>query len=204
MNRMRLRIAERLKNAQDTTASLTTFNEIDMTNIMALRSTYKDAVLKKHNVKLGFMSAFVKASAVALKELPTVNASIDGNEIVYHDYVDLSVAVATPKGLVTPVLRNVEDMGYVDIERNIAALGAKARDNKITIEDMAGGTFTISNGGVFGSLMGTPIINSPQTAILGMHAIKERPIAVDGKVSVIFECKTIRSIVNANSSTLLG
>jgi len=184
MNRMRLRIAERLKNAQDTAASLTTFNEIDMTNLMDLRSTYKDAVLKKHNVKFGFMSAFIKASAVALQELPTVNASIDGSEIVYHDYVDISVAVATPKGLVTPVLRNVEDMNYIDIERNVAALGAKARDNKITIEDLAGGTFTISNGGVFGSLMGTPIINLPQTAILGMHAIKERPIAVNGKVEI--------------------
>ncbi|KAJ2962504.1 hypothetical protein NQZ79_g2400 [Umbelopsis isabellina] len=184
MNRMRLRIAERLKSSQDTAASLTTFNEIDMTNLMELRSTYKDAVLKKHNVKFGFMSAFVKASAVALKELPTVNASIDGSEIVYHDYVDMSVAVATPKGLVTPVLRNVEDMDYIDIEKNIAALGAKARDNKITIEDMAGGTFTISNGGVFGSLMGTPIINLPQTAILGMHSIKERPVAINGKVEI--------------------
>jgi 2-oxoglutarate dehydrogenase E2 component (dihydrolipoamide succinyltransferase) len=184
MNRMRLRIAERLKTAQDTAASLTTFNEIDMTNLMDLRSTYKDAVIKKHNVKFGFMSAFVKASAIALQEIPAVNASIDGTDIVYHDYVDISVAVATPKGLVTPVLRNVEDMGYIDIERNIAALGNKARDNKITIEDLAGGTFTISNGGVFGSLMGTPIINLPQTAILGMHAIKERPIAVNGKVSI--------------------
>lgn len=184
MNRMRLRIAERLKSAQDTAASLTTFNEIDMTNLMDLRSTYKDAVLKKHNVKFGFMSAFVKASAIALQELPAVNASIDGTDIVYHDYVDISVAVATPKGLVTPVLRNVEDMGYIDIEKNIAALGNKARDNKITIEDMAGGTFTISNGGVFGSLMGTPIINLPQTAILGMHGIKDRPIAVNGKVSI--------------------
>ncbi|KAH8553685.1 dihydrolipoyllysine-residue succinyltransferase E2 component [Umbelopsis sp. PMI_123] len=184
MNRMRLRIAERLKTAQDTAASLTTFNEIDMTNLMDLRSTYKDAVVKKHNVKFGFMSAFVKASAIALQEIPAVNASIDGTDIVYHDYVDISVAVATPKGLVTPVLRNVEDMGYIDIERNIAALGNKARDNKITIEDLAGGTFTISNGGVFGSLMGTPIINLPQTAILGMHAIKERPIAVNGKVEI--------------------
>ncbi|KAG2174527.1 hypothetical protein INT44_006790 [Umbelopsis vinacea] len=184
MNRMRLRIAERLKSAQDTAASLTTFNEIDMTNLMDLRSTYKDAVLKKHNVKFGFMSAFVKASAIALQELPAVNASIDGTDIVYHDYVDISVAVATPKGLVTPVLRNVEDMGYIDIEKNIAALGNKARDNKITIEDMAGGTFTISNGGVFGSLMGTPIINLPQTAILGMHGIKDRPIAVNGKVEI--------------------
>ncbi|CAO3700244.1 unnamed protein product [Rhizopus stolonifer] len=184
MNRMRLRIAERLKESQDTAASLTTFNEIDMTNLMNLRSEYKDAVLKKHGVKFGFMSAFVKAAAVALEDIPAVNASIDGSDIVYHDYVDMSVAVSTPKGLVTPVLRNVEDLGYLDIERNIAELGKKARDNKITIEDMAGGTFTISNGGVFGSLMGTPIINLPQTAILGMHAIKERPIAVNGKVEI--------------------
>ncbi|KAI9258277.1 dihydrolipoyllysine-residue succinyltransferase E2 component [Sporodiniella umbellata] len=184
MNRMRLRIAERLKQSQDTAASLTTFNEIDMTNLMNLRSTYKDAVLKKHGVKFGFMSAFAKAAAVALKDIPAVNASIDGTDVVYHDYVDLSVAVSTPKGLVTPVLRNVEDMDYLNIEKNIAELGKKARDNKITIEDMAGGTFTISNGGVFGSLMGTPIINLPQTAILGMHAIKERPIAIDGKVEI--------------------
>ncbi|KAI8968351.1 dihydrolipoyllysine-residue succinyltransferase E2 component [Mycotypha africana] len=184
MNRMRLRIAERLKQSQDTAASLTTFNEIDMTNLMNLRSEYKDAVVKKHGVKFGFMSAFVKAAAEALKEIPAVNASIDGTDIVYHDFVDMSVAVSTPKGLVTPVLRNVEDMGFIDIEKNIAELGKKARDNKITIEDMAGGTFTISNGGVFGSLMGTPIINLPQTAILGMHAIKERPIAINGKVEI--------------------
>ncbi|KAG2194918.1 dihydrolipoyllysine-residue succinyltransferase E2 component [Mucor mucedo] len=184
MNRMRLRIAERLKQSQDTAASLTTFNEIDMTNLMNLRSEYKDAVVKKHGVKFGFMSAFVKASATALEEIPAVNASIDGQEIVYHDFVDMSVAVSTPKGLVTPVLRNVEDMGLIDVEKNIAELGKKARDNKITIEDMAGGTFTISNGGVFGSLMGTPIINLPQTAILGMHAIKERPIVVDGKIEI--------------------
>lgn len=182
MNRMRMRIAERLKQSQDTAASLTTFNEIDMTNLINLRKEYKDAVMKKHGVKLGFMSAFVKASAEALREIPAINAFIDGNEIVYHDYVDMSVAVSTPKGLVTPVLRNVEDMDFIEIEKTIAALGQKARDNKITIEDMAGGTFTISNGGVFGSLMGTPIINLPQTAILGMHAIKERPVAVNGKV----------------------
>ncbi|KAI9323198.1 dihydrolipoyllysine-residue succinyltransferase E2 component [Dichotomocladium elegans] len=184
MNRMRLRIAERLKQSQETAASLTTFNEIDMTNLMALRAEYKDAVVKKHGVKFGFMSAFAKASAVCLEEIPAINAQIDGNEIVYHDYVDISVAVSTPKGLVTPVLRNVEDMNFIDIEKNIAALSAKARDNKITIEDLTGGTFTISNGGVFGSLMGTPIINMPQTAILGMHAIKQRPVAVNGKVEI--------------------
>lgn len=184
MNRMRLRIAERLKQSQDTAASLTTFNEIDMTNLMALRAQYKDAIVKKHGVKFGFMSAFVKASAAALQEIPAVNASIDGNEIVYHDFVDMSVAVSTPKGLVTPVLRNVEDQSLLDVEKNIAELGKKARDSKITIEDMAGGTFTISNGGVFGSLMGTPIINLPQTAILGMHSIKERPVVVDGKIEI--------------------
>lgn len=182
MNRMRLRIAERLKQSQDTAASLTTFNEIDMSGLMNLRKDYKDAVLKKHGVKFGFMSAFVKASAIALQEIPAVNASIEGTDLVYHDYVDISVAVSTPKGLVTPVLRNVEDMNFVDIEKNVLALGNKARDNKITIEDMVGGTFTISNGGVFGSLMGTPILNPPQSGILGMHAIKERPIVVDGKV----------------------
>ncbi|KAG0174914.1 2-oxoglutarate dehydrogenase complex E2 component [Apophysomyces sp. BC1034] len=184
MNRMRLRIAERLKQSQETAASLTTFNEIDMTNLMALRSKYKDAVVKKHGVKLGFMSAFVKASAAALQAVPAVNASIEGNEIVYHDYIDVSVAVSTPKGLVTPVLRNVEDMNFVDVEKSIAAYGQKARDNKITIEDMVGGTFTISNGGVFGSLMGTPILNPPQSGILGMHAIKERPVVVDGKIEI--------------------
>ncbi|CAO3641724.1 unnamed protein product [Cunninghamella echinulata] len=184
MNRMRLRIAERLKQSQDTAASLTTFNEIDMSGLMNLRKDYKDAVLKKHGVKFGFMSAFVKASAIALQEIPAVNASIEGTDLVYHDYVDISVAVSTPKGLVTPVLRNVEDMNFVDIEKNVLALGNKARDNKITIEDMVGGTFTISNGGVFGSLMGTPILNPPQSGILGMHAIKERPIVVDGKVEI--------------------
>ncbi|KAF7731542.1 2-oxoglutarate dehydrogenase complex E2 component [Apophysomyces ossiformis] len=184
MNRMRMRIAERLKQSQETAASLTTFNEIDMSNLMALRSKYKDAVVKKHGVKLGFMSAFVKATAAALQAVPAVNASIEGNEIVYHDYIDMSVAVSTPKGLVTPVLRNVEDMSFIEVEKSIAAYGQKARDNKITIEDMAGGTFTISNGGVFGSLMGTPILNPPQSGILGMHAIKERPVVVDGKIEI--------------------
>ncbi|RUP52260.1 hypothetical protein BC936DRAFT_149829 [Jimgerdemannia flammicorona] len=184
MNRMRSTIANRLKASQNTAASLTTFNEIDMSSLIDLRNTYKDTVLKTHGIKLGFMSAFVKASVAALHELPSVNASIDGEEIVYHDFIDLSVAVATPKGLVTPVLRNAEKMSFIEVEKQIAELGAKARDNKITIEDMTGGTFTISNGGVYGSLYGTPIINLPQTAILGMHAIKERPIAVNGKVEI--------------------
>ncbi|KAF9545658.1 2-oxoglutarate dehydrogenase complex E2 component [Mortierella hygrophila] len=184
MNRMRQTIAKRLKQSQETAASLTTFNEVDMTNLMKLRSNYKDAVLKKHNVKLGFMSAFVKASCYALKELPAVNARIEGDSIVYNDYVDVSVAVATPKGLVTPVIRNAESMSFVEVEKSIAQYGAKARDGQIAIEDLSGGTFTISNGGVFGSMMGTPIINVPQSAILGMHAIKERPVAVDGKVEI--------------------
>ncbi|KAJ2311485.1 2-oxoglutarate dehydrogenase complex E2 component, partial [Coemansia sp. RSA 2705] len=184
MNRMRLRISERLKQSQNTAASLTTFNEIDMSNLIDLRKKYKDAVLKTHGVKLGYMGAFVKASSYALQAVPEVNASIDGDHLVYYDYCDVSVAVATPKGLVTPVLRNTERMNIVDVEQEIANLGQKARDNKITVEDMAGGTFTISNGGVFGSLYGTPIINMPQAAILGMHAIKERPVVVDGKIEI--------------------
>ncbi|KAJ1885743.1 hypothetical protein LPJ66_009974 [Kickxella alabastrina] len=184
MNRMRLRISERLKQSQDTAASLTTFNEIDMTNLIDLRKTYKDDVLKTHGVKLGYMGAFVKASTHALQAVPEVNASIDGDHLVYYDYCDVSIAVATPKGLVTPVLRNTERMSIVDVEQEISNLGKKARDNKITVEDMAGGTFTISNGGVFGSLYGTPIINMPQAAILGMHAIKERPIVVNGKIEI--------------------
>jgi 2-oxoglutarate dehydrogenase E2 component (dihydrolipoamide succinyltransferase) len=186
MNRMRLRIAERLKQSQNTAASLTTFNEVDMSALMAFRSKYKDEVLKKTGVKLGFMSAFSRAAVLAMRDIPAVNASIEGpnggDTIVYRDYVDISVAVATEKGLVTPVVRNVETMDLVGIESSIAELGKKARDNKLTIEDMAGGTFTISNGGVFGSLMGTPIINLPQTAVLGLHAIKERAVVVNGKV----------------------
>ncbi|KAF9437571.1 2-oxoglutarate dehydrogenase complex E2 component [Entomortierella beljakovae] len=184
MNRMRQTIARRLKQSQDTAASLTTFNEVDMSNLMNLRSTYKDAVLKKHNVKLGFMSAFVKASCFALKELPAVNGRIEGENIIYNDYVDVSVAVATPKGLVTPVVRNAESLSFVEVEKTIAQYGAKARDGQIAIEDLSGGTFTISNGGVFGSMMGTPIINMPQSAILGMHAIKERAVVVNGKVEI--------------------
>lgn len=184
MNRMRLRIAERLKESQNAAASLTTFNEIDMSSLMEMRKKYKDEVLKEHDVKLGFMSAFARACALALKEIPAANASIEGDEIVYHDYVDLSVAVATPKGLVTPVVRNAESMGFVDIEKEIAALGTKARDGKLTLEDMAGGTFTISNGGVFGSLYGTPIINLPQSAVLGMHAVKDKPVVVNGQIVI--------------------
>lgn len=181
---MRMRIAERLKDSQNTAASLTTFNEIDMSNLMEMRSKFKDAVLKEHNVKLGFMSAFIKASASALQAVPEVNGRIEGDEVVYSDFVDISVAVATPKGLVTPVLRNCESMDFVQIEKAMSEMSTKARDNKITIEDLSGGTFTISNGGVFGSLMGTPIINQPQSAILGMHAIKERPVVVNGKIEI--------------------
>ncbi|KAJ9665962.1 2-oxoglutarate dehydrogenase complex E2 component [Coniosporium apollinis] len=188
MNRMRLRIAERLKQSQNTAASLTTFNEVDMSSLMELRKLYKDEILKKTGVKLGFMSAFSRACVLAMKEIPAVNASIEGpgpgDTIVYRDYVDISVAVATEKGLVTPVVRNAESLDMVGIEKAIADLGKKARDNKLTIEDMAGGTFTISNGGVFGSLMGTPIINLPQTAVLGLHAIKEKPVAINGKVEI--------------------
>ncbi|OOQ86864.1 putative dihydrolipoyllysine-residue succinyltransferase component of 2-oxoglutarate dehydrogenase complex, mitochondrial [Penicillium brasilianum] len=188
MNRMRLRIAERLKQSQNTAASLTTFNEVDMSSLMEFRKLYKDDVLKKTGVKLGFMSAFSRACVLAMKDVPAVNASIEGpnggDTIVYRDYVDISVAVATEKGLVTPVVRNTETMDLVGIEQSIAELGKKARDNKLTIEDMAGGTFTISNGGVFGSLMGTPIINLPQTAVLGLHAIKDKPVAVNGKVEI--------------------
>uniref|UniRef100_A0A8C8BYC5 Dihydrolipoyllysine-residue succinyltransferase component of 2-oxoglutarate dehydrogenase complex, mitochondrial n=1 Tax=Oncorhynchus tshawytscha TaxID=74940 RepID=A0A8C8BYC5_ONCTS len=186
MNRMRLRIAQRLKEAQNTCAMLTTFNEVDMSNISELRKAYKDAFLKKHNIKLGFMSAFVKASAYALMEQPAVNGVIDDTtkEIVYRDYVDISVAVATPKGLVVPVIRGVEGMNFADIEKTINELGEKARKNELAVEDMDGGTFTISNGGVFGSMFGTPIINPPQSAILGMHGIFERPVAIEGKVEI--------------------
>lgn len=188
MNRMRLRISERLKQSQNTAASLTTFNEVDMSAMMDMRSKYKEAVLKKTGVKLGFMSAFTRACILAMRDVPAVNASIEGpnggDTIVYRDYVDISVAVATEKGLVTPVVRNAEALDFVGIEKSIAELGQKARNNKLTIEDMAGGTFTISNGGVFGSLMGTPIINLPQTAVLGLHSIKERPVAINGKVEI--------------------
>ncbi|KAK2843610.1 hypothetical protein Q7C36_011825 [Tachysurus vachellii] len=186
MNRMRLRIAQRLKEAQNTCAMLTTFNEVDMSNITEMRKVYKDAFLKKHNIKLGFMSAFVKAAAYALVDQPAVNAVIDDTtkEIVYRDYVDISVAVATPKGLVVPVIRGVEGMNFTDIEKTINELGEKARKNELAVEDMDGGTFTISNGGVFGSLFGTPIINPPQSAILGMHGIFDRPVAIGGKVEV--------------------
>ena len=188
MSRMRKRIAERLKESQNTAASLTTFNEIDMSPLMAFRSRHKDRILKETGVKLGFMGAFSKACALALREIPSANASIEGeglgDTIVYRDYVDLGVAVSTEKGLVTPVVRNVESMSILEIEQAITELGLKARDNKLSLEEMTGSTFTISNGGVFGSLFGTPILNLPGSAILGMHAIKEKPWVVNGKVEV--------------------
>lgn len=184
MNRMRLRIAERLKQSQNTAASLTTFQDCDMSDLMDFRARHKDRIMKETGVKLGFLSAFAKAACIALKEIPGANASIEGDEIVYRDYCDISIAVATPKGLVTPVIRNVEQKNFVEIEQAIAEAGKKARDGKLTLEDMAGGTFTISNGGVFGSHFGTPIINLPQSAVLGMHAILEKPVARNGQVVV--------------------
>jgi 2-oxoglutarate dehydrogenase E2 component (dihydrolipoamide succinyltransferase) len=184
MSKMRQTIARRLKESQETTCMLTTFNEINMSNLIELRKTYGEQFLKKHNLKLGFMSAFVKAASAALQDQPVVNAVIEDKEIVYRDFVDISVAVATPKGLVVPVIRNVEKMNYAEIEKEIASLGERARNNKLAIEDMQGGTFTISNGGVFGSLFGTPIINLPQSSILGMHGVFERPIADKGQVII--------------------
>ncbi|GAX19151.1 2-oxoglutarate dehydrogenase E2 component [Fistulifera solaris] len=186
MSRMRQRVAARLKDAQNTAAMLTTFQECDMGNLMEMRNKYKDEFFKKHDVKLGFMSAFVKAATAALQELPAVNAYMDdeNKEIVYREYVDISVAVASPAGLVVPVLRNTETMGFADVERNIAMYAEKAKNGTLSLDDMAGGTFTISNGGVFGSLMGTPILNPPQSAILGMHATKMRPV-VDPKTGEI-------------------
>lgn len=184
MNRMRQRIAERLKEAQNTNAMLTTFNEINMSRIIEFRKAHQESFTKKYGIKLSFMSPFIAASAYALKDQPVVNAVIDGTEIIYRDYVDISVAVATPKGLVVPVLRSVENKNYAEIEIALAALSDKARKGKITVEDMDGGTFTISNGGVFGSLLGTPIINPPQSAILGMHGVFDRPVAIKGQVVI--------------------
>lgn len=186
MTRLRSTIAKRLVEAQQNAAMLTTYNEVNMQPIMALRSRYKAQFAEAHDgVKLGFMSFFVKAATEALKRFPAVNASIDGNDIVYHGYQDIGVAVSTDRGLVVPVLRNAENMGLAEIESTINGYGVKARDGKLSIEEMTGGTFTISNGGVFGSLMSTPILNPPQTAILGMHKIQERPMAVDGEVKIL-------------------
>ncbi|KIY39536.1 MULTISPECIES: 2-oxoglutarate dehydrogenase complex dihydrolipoyllysine-residue succinyltransferase [Pseudomonas] len=185
MTRLRAKIAERLVEAQSSMAMLTTFNEVDMTEVMALRSKYKDLFEKTHNgVRLGFMSFFVKAATEALKRFPAVNASIDGNDIVYHGYADVGVAVSSDRGLVVPVLRNAESMSLAEIENGIATFGKKARDGKLAIEEMTGGTFTITNGGTFGSMMSTPIVNPPQAAILGMHNIIQRPMAINGQVVI--------------------
>jgi 2-oxoglutarate dehydrogenase E2 component (dihydrolipoamide succinyltransferase) len=186
MTRLRAKVAERLLQATQSTAMLTTFNEVNMSEVMALRSRYKDLFEKKHNgVRLGFMSFFVRAAVEALKRFPAVNASIDGNDIIYHGYQDIGVAVSSPRGLVVPVLRDADALSFADIEKSIGDYGVKARDGKLSIEEMTGGTFTISNGGVFGSLLSTPILNPPQTAILGMHKIQERPMAVNGEVKIL-------------------
>jgi len=185
MSRLRAMIANRLVEAQQNMAMLTTFNEINMKPIMSLRSKYKDDFEKRHNVRLGFMSFFVRASVEALKQFPAVNASIDGNDVVYHSYQDVGVAVSSPRGLVVPVLRDVNDLSLAEIESGIRQYGAKAQDGKLSMDDMIGGTFTVSNGGVFGSLMSTPIVNPPQTAILGMHKIQDRPMAVNGEVVIL-------------------
>ncbi len=184
MSRLRLKIAERLKESQNTAAILTTFNEVDMSTIMALRNEYKDTFEKKHGVKLGFMSFFVRACVAALKEIPAVNAEIDGTDIIYKNFYDIGVAVGSPQGLIVPVLRDADKLGLAGIESGIGELGKKARDGKLTIPDLTGATFTISNGGVYGSLMSTPIINPPQSAILGMHKIQERPMVVNGKIEI--------------------
>jgi 2-oxoglutarate dehydrogenase E2 component (dihydrolipoamide succinyltransferase) len=184
MTRLRRRIAERLKAAQNTAAMLTTFNEIDMTEAIALRERYREDFEKKHGARLGFMSIFVKAAIVALKELPAVNGEIDGDDIVYKNHYDIGVAVSTEQGLVVPVVRDADRMSFAEIEQAIAALARKARDGKLTIDDLSGGTFTITNGGVYGSMMSTPILNPPQSGILGMHKIERRPIAVGAKVEI--------------------
>ncbi len=184
MTKLRQKIAQRLKDSQNTAAILTTFNEVDMTAVMALRSKFKEDFLKKHDTKLGFMSFFAKASIAALKAIPAVNAEIDGDEIIYKNHYDISIAVGTPQGLVVPVLKDVDMLSFAGVEKAIVAIGKKARDGKLTMADMTGGTFTISNGGVYGSLLSTPIINPPQTGILGLHKIQERPMAIDGEVKI--------------------
>jgi len=184
MTRLRKRIAERLKDAQNTAAMLTTFNEVDMSALLAIRNQYKDAFEKKHGVRVGFMSFFVKAAIVALKELPAVNAEIEGDDIVYKNYYHIGVAVGTPQGLVVPVVRDADKLSFAELEKGIADFGRRARDGKLGLDDLQGGTFTISNGGVYGSLMSTPILNPPQSAILGMHKIQDRPMVVNGKVEV--------------------
>lgn len=182
MSRLRQTIAKRLKDAQNTAAMLTTFNDVDMSAVIDARARYKDLFEKKHGIRLGFMASFVKACALAAKDIPAVNASLEGDEIIYHDFFDVSIAVSAPKGLVVPVVRNAQAMSFADIEKTIADFGKRAKEGTLGIEDMQGGTFTISNGGVFGSLLSTPIINPPQSAVLGMHRIEERPVVEDGQI----------------------
>jgi 2-oxoglutarate dehydrogenase E2 component (dihydrolipoamide succinyltransferase) len=184
MSRLRARIAERLVQSQATAAILTTFNEVNMQPVIELRNRYKDKFEKEHGVKLGFMSFFVKAAVVALKRYPVVNASVDGNDVIYHGYFDIGIAVGSPRGLVVPILRNVDQLSLADIEKQIAEFGKRAQDGKLSIEDLTGGTFSISNGGVFGSMLSTPIINPPQSAILGVHATKERPVVENGQIVI--------------------
>ena len=184
MTRLRLTIAKRLKEAQENAAMLTTFNEVDMSEVMLMRNQYKDEFQKNYSVKLGYMSFFVKACVIGLKNFPAVNAEIQGNEVVYKNYYNISIAVGTDRGLVVPVLRETDEMSFAEIEKNIGLLGEKARDGKITIEDLQGGTFTITNGGIYGSMMSTPILNPPQSAVLGMHNIIQRPVVVDGNVEI--------------------
>ena len=184
MTRMRQTIAKRLKGAQEEAALLTTFNDCDMSAVIEARTKYKDLFAKKHDIRLGFMGFFAKAACLALKDVPAVNAYIEGDEIVYHDYVDISVAVSAPNGLVVPVIRDAQDKGFAQIEKDIAEFGARAKEGTLTMEDMKGGTFTISNGGVFGSLMSTPIINPPQSAVLGLHRIEDRAVVIDGEIVV--------------------
>ena len=184
MSRLRQRIAERLLEAQQTSAILTTFNELNMEPVLSLRKRHKDLFEKTHGVRLGFMSFFAKAAVAALKRFPAVNAFIEGTDFVYHDYCDIGIAVGSPRGLVVPVLRNVEDMSFADIEKTIADFGARAQTGSIGLEEMQGGTFTISNGGVFGSMLSTPILNPPQSAILGMHKTQDRPVVVDGEIVI--------------------
>jgi 2-oxoglutarate dehydrogenase E2 component (dihydrolipoamide succinyltransferase) len=184
MTRLRQTVARRLKEAQNTAAMLTTFNDVDMSAVIDARARYKDLFEKKHGIRLGFMAFFVKACALAAKDIPAVNASIEGDEIVYHDYLDVSVAVSAPKGLVVPVVRNADRLSFADIEKTIADFGKRAKEGTLGMEEMQGGTFTISNGGVFGSLLSTPIINPPQSAVLGMHRIEERPVAVKGQIVI--------------------
>ncbi len=184
MSNLRKTISRRLVESKNTTAMLTTFNEVDMGAIMDIRKAHKDKFKESHGVNLGFMSFFTKACAIAFSEWPTVNAYIDGDALVYHDYADISIAVSTPRGLTVPVIRNVESLSMADVEKKVVELAAKARDSKLTADELTGGTFTITNGGVFGSLMSTPIINIPQSAILGMHKIQDRPMAINGKVEI--------------------